>query len=845
MRTHPIPLVKILCLLLALLLGGALAAQAEDVVFAAPVDDIVPEAETTELWTEDIAEAVNAEEEADAAADKAALRINKANFPDAAFRKYVKREIDTNHDGKLSTRERRAVVEIFVSDMGISDLKGIEYFPALKELACDNNQLTSLNVRLNGSLTHLICSGNRLKKLDVRNNLALKDLECAGNKLTKLDVRMNSALTALNCCDNRIKTLDVSLNPSLDFLDCSFNKLTALNVRKNRKLINLYCSSNQITSLNLKKNKRLVDLRCQKNALSKLDLSANASLSMLLCHENQLQSLDVSANADLDYLDCSNNHLGSIQLGHKPKLTTLTAYGNALTNLDITDCPMLRIAAGTTPIEGYIEDDTVGFEGVYDGDWYIYLAVDQSTSVSAGGETLYQAPIPPRSIGFSRGSMTVRLGSKLTLKPVIKPKNATTTLTWSSEDKSVAKVNKKGVVTPVSKGTVAIHVKTANGLETFITVFVKGPEPESIAFVDAAPTVEVDKWITIKTNLTPTNADTTLVWESDDPSVATVNQLGMVSGIRTGTANITVTTANGRQATVKVTVIKNQVTYRALLVGQFDYDPDFADPVPTTSQNLHMMRDMLTHVNGAAGGEFTITTKRNLSYKGLRSAIKDTFEDADDNDESLIYFAGHGAANAADLNEGALCMVPSGFMSLGDFSGLLLNIPGKFFVFLDTCGSGTAVYQRGEAENGLAANRAAADFNAAVIDAFASIDPGILEDSHGNVVNIDNIAANVGDLRVRGKFYVLTAARRGESCWLNGNWHWFTHWLTEGIGIEGDMPADTNGNHYVTLNELFEYIKSVGDDFAIEDSEGNPHYQHVQVYPRQCHYALFMRENDG
>ena len=69
--------------------------------------------------------------------------------------------------------------------------------------------------------------------------------------------------------------------------------------------------------------------------------------------------------------------------------------------------------------------------------------------------------------------------------------------------------------------------------------------------------------------------------------------------------------------------------------------------------------------------------------------------------------------------------------------------------------------------------------------------------------------------------------------------NYFTDWLIEGIGSSGQMPADTNANNYVTLNELYKYIAQY-DDHTFFD--GYDYYtQQVQVYPTNSSYNLFKR----
>ena len=73
------------------------------------------------------------------AVQSAGVAIDNNNFPDANFRTIVK-NFDTNKDGNLSDTEIAAVEKIYCTKKGITNLKGIEYFTALKKLKCFENQ---------------------------------------------------------------------------------------------------------------------------------------------------------------------------------------------------------------------------------------------------------------------------------------------------------------------------------------------------------------------------------------------------------------------------------------------------------------------------------------------------------------------------------------------------------------------------------------------------------------------------------------------------------------------------------------------------------------------------------
>ena len=268
---------------------------------------------------------VSGEGENGIAVQSAGVAIDNTNFPDANFRTFVK-NFDTNKDDSLSDTEIAAVEEIDCYDKGISNLKGIEYFTALRSLNCGYNQLTALDVSKNTTLTKLYCKNNQLTVLDVSKNTALTYLRCNRNQLTSLDVSKNTALTKLYCSTNQLTSLDVSKNTALTKLDCYNNQLTSLDVSKNTALTGLNCGYNQLTALDVSKNTALTWLGCAGNQLTALDVSKNTALTELDCDKNQLTSLDVS-NTDMDELDCDDN-IYQIVVGNDRTFDLSTLPGN-------------------------------------------------------------------------------------------------------------------------------------------------------------------------------------------------------------------------------------------------------------------------------------------------------------------------------------------------------------------------------------------------------------------------------------------------------------------------------------------------------------------------------------
>lgn len=196
-----------------------------------------------------------------------------------------------------------------------------------------NKSMTSLDPGPSTKLTFLDCAENDLESLDVSRNTALEILRCDRNpRLAELTLGSKPALYQLLCYRDQLTSLDIGSAPALTYLDCFHNQLTSLDVSGAPKLETLYCSENQyIASLNVSGCDALTILNCHTNALTELDVSSNSALETLYCGRNQFTALDVSQNPLLTTLYCNNNHLTSLELASNTALAELDAGGNART----------------------------------------------------------------------------------------------------------------------------------------------------------------------------------------------------------------------------------------------------------------------------------------------------------------------------------------------------------------------------------------------------------------------------------------------------------------------------------------------------------------------------------
>ena len=154
--------------------------------------------------------------------------------PDDNFEAYLEANGMGNgvpNDDSVTTANINTVWYLNVNNQNIADLTGIEDFTALTDLACEDNQLTSLDVSNNTALFYFWCDNNQLTNLDVSQNTFLNELSCGDNNLTSLDVSNNIALGNLRCAHNQLTSLDVSNNIDLGYFSCANNQLTSLDVR--------------------------------------------------------------------------------------------------------------------------------------------------------------------------------------------------------------------------------------------------------------------------------------------------------------------------------------------------------------------------------------------------------------------------------------------------------------------------------------------------------------------------------------------------------------------------------------------------------------------------------------
>lgn len=166
--------------------------------------------------------------------------------------------------------------------------------------------------------------------------------------------------------------------------------------------------------------------------------------------------------------------------------------------------------------------------------------------------------IPVTDIILSESDVNILLGTSETLKATISPNDATNKdVTWTSSDPSVATIDSYGRITAKKLGTTTITATSSNEYKTTCRVtVVETMVLKSISLNKTSLTLKEDTSETLTITFNPSNASNKKVtWKSSNQNIATVDSSGKVTGIKPGTATITVVSNDGGYvATCKVTI---------------------------------------------------------------------------------------------------------------------------------------------------------------------------------------------------------------------------------------------------------------------------------------------------
>lgn len=238
---------------------------------------------------------------------------------------------------------------------------------------------------------------------------------------------------------------------------------------------------------------------------------------------------------------------------------------------------LLDVKADTTLTSGSVtltDNTTEGAGSLSDGNVDIYFLEESYTTTVSLATEEPDDPTPStvavKGITVTPNSKEMTVGDTLTLQATVTPSNATNkSVTWASSNSSVASVSSSGVVTAKTEGAATITAKTNDGNYTATCVITVKKAEETPAGTDVkvtgvaldktTGTVKVGGKLQLTATVAPSNAtNKNVTWSSSDPSVASVDSSGLVTGIKEGKAQITVKTVDGAKTAVVTIAVSNE-----------------------------------------------------------------------------------------------------------------------------------------------------------------------------------------------------------------------------------------------------------------------------------------------
>ncbi len=394
-----------------------------------------------------------------------------------------------------------------------------------------NINSTTYNVTLCNAPEHFLDSENTTtKNLSFDPNINTDKVEDTSNMFINC--------TALETIDFGGFDTDSVKNMSGMFEGCT--SLTSLNLSNfNLSALASYnkmldgCTSLQTinTPVNLQKDIALPGtfVRQTDPSISYTYLPTNTSASFTIIRDTHVTGISVSPTSKSIKIGDSFKIEPTVTPGSATdKKVTWSSSNNAIASVDTTG-KVTGLSAGTATITATTHDGG--------------LKASCTVTVSA-------TKIDVTGISLNTTAKTMGVGGTFNIIPTITPSNATDkSVEWFSGNPSVATVDANGKVTALGIGTAVITATTNDGgYQATCTVTVSNNivNVTGVTMIPTSRTMYAGDSYHLDAIVSPDNAtDKSVTWTSSNPSIATVDESGIVSALKAGTTTITATTNDG------------------------------------------------------------------------------------------------------------------------------------------------------------------------------------------------------------------------------------------------------------------------------------------------------------
>lgn len=224
--------------------------------------------------------------------------------------------------------------------------------------------------------------------------------------------------------------------------------------------------------------------------------------------------------------------------------------------------------------------------------------------------------VPAQSVSISPSSLDLIVGQSSTATAAVTPSNTTDTITWKSLNSNIATVTQNGKITALSSGTATIQATAGNVSDT-IHVNVSVPTVTDLTLDKTSAELTAGESLLLNATVTPDDASNQLTWTSKDPSIATVNQFGMVVAQSAGSTQI-IAKAGSKQVACSVTVKEKQADTTPTIY--FKHSDGRLQPLTNDSISLTLLDEgsfILKGYNGDVSWRANDGTRTWVSSKGM------------------------------------------------------------------------------------------------------------------------------------------------------------------------------------------------------------------------------------
>lgn len=235
----------------------------------------------------------------------------------------------------------------------------------------------------------------------------------------------------------------------------------------------------------------------------------------------------------------------------------------------------------------------------------------------------HEAPggsIAVTEVKLSRTTLPLKIGETSQLTATTLPENATEkTVTWSSNTPNIASVDKTGLITAIAEGsTIIIAEAGGKKAQCVVQVTIDQIVATEVKLDKVTLSLNIGETEQLVATVLPENAtNKTVIWDSSNEGITTVNENGLVIAIAEGEATITAMVTD-KVATCTITVIDSGKDITA------KFDPEFArvleergyipDATHITQEDVQDIEIIDVSGDASSGNRGTLISLKGIEY---------------------------------------------------------------------------------------------------------------------------------------------------------------------------------------------------------------------------------------